>query len=168
MKFKEWLNKVIVSGNLCDEYATQASQSKSKTSLMDIVLDANGVSYLCEMDSKGFALPYETILSEFKSYINGRYVFTKKNDKGNGYTSTVYCCYSDSDSILITTTLTTLLGCNTDVVIKDNDFVRIYADKNCQLRINCPVTSRCIVEYWEGANVEVVDNNDKVELIENK
>lgn len=165
MKFKEWLKSVIDSGNLCSGYKDKAMESKSKSALMDIVLDANGVSYLCEMDSRGYALPYETILNEFKSYINGRYVYTRKNDKGNGYSSSIYCCYCDSDSININTTLTTLLGCKSSIVVGGCDFVRLYADKNCELKVYCPITSRCIIEYWDGAIVDVCTNYDNVELI---
>lgn len=168
MDFNEWLCKVRDCGLLCETYADKVDEAKSKRQLMNVVLDSNGVSYLCEMDSKGLALPYEVILKSFSSYVNGRYVSEHKNDKGNGYTSCIYCCYSDSDTIEINTTLTTLLGCSANVYIKDNDFVKIYADKNCDLRIFCPSSSRCIIEYWRGARIEVMDNYDKVELIENE
>lgn len=168
MDFNEWLCKVKSRGLLCGAYSEKVDNAKSKKYIMDLALDANGASYLCEMDSKGYPLPYEVILKFFSSYVNGRYVSEHKNDKGNGYTSCIYCCYSESDSIEINTTLTTLLGCSANVYIKDNDFCKIYADKNCNLRIHCPITSRCIVEYWKGANIVVLDNCDKVELIENE
>lgn len=168
MEFKDWISEVRGNGLLCASYSEKVDNAKSKKQLLDVVLDSNGVSFLCEMDSHGLALPYETILKSFSSYVNGRYVSEHKNDKGNGYNSCIFCCYSDSDTIEINTTLTTLLGCSTDIYIKDNDFCKIYADKNCNLRIHCPITSRCIVEYWKGAKVEVLGNYDNVELIENE
>lgn len=154
MDFNTWINKVIESGNLCVEYKAKVDDAKSKLQLMHLCLDSNGSTYLCEMQEKGYPLPYEVINKEFRSYINGRYNAEFKNDKGNGYTSSIYCCYAE-DELLIDTTLTTMLGCNTDVYIRPNDFVKIYADKNCELHISCPDSSRCIVEYWNGAQIFV-------------
>lgn len=166
MDFKSWLNKVIETGNLCNEYKDKALDAKSKASLMQLCLDSNGASYLCEMDAKGLPLSYETITTSFRSYINGRYIAEYKNDKGNGYSSCIYCCFSDSSDINIETTITTILGCEADVWVRKNDFVRVYADKNCKLMIHCHETSRCIVEYWDGAIVEVDEHlGGKVELI---
>lgn len=166
MLFKDWINEVIESGNLCSHYTEKVQDAASKKRLMDLVLDANGVSYLQEMQAKGMGLAYETILTEFKSYINGRYIAEFKNEKENGYSSSIFCCYFESDTIEVTTTLVSLLGCKSKVKIANNDFVRIYADKNCELDIICPSSSRCIVEYWHGAKISVIDNSDKVELIE--
>lgn len=166
MKFNEWIQEIIGNGLLCGDYTTKVDDAKSKARLMDIVLDANGVSWLPEMDSKGMPLPYETILRDFKSYINGRYIGHFYNKSGKlGYTSTLYCCFDESD-IEINTTLTTILGCTCDVWIGKNDFVKIYADKNCKLMIHCHETSRCIVEYWDGAIIEVDEQlGGNVELI---
>ena len=154
MEFHEWLNTCIKTGNLCDAYKDKALDAKSKLALMRLALDANGCSYLCEMQAKGYPLSYEIINKSFRAYINGRYIAEYNNGKGNGYTSCIYCCFDESD-IEINTTLTTILGCTCDVWVGKNDFVKIYADKNCKLMIHCHETSRCIVEYWDGAIVEV-------------
>ena len=153
MKFREWLDSVIDAGLLCGNYRNKALDAQSKINLMDLCLDANGASYLCETQSKGFALPYETITKEFKSYINGRYIAEYKNDKGNGYDSCIYCCYGSD--IQITTTITTLLGCNSKVYIQDWDFVHIYADTNCNLEIVCPLNARVMIDYWGDAKITV-------------
>lgn len=168
MRFKEWINEIIKSGLLCSSYTDKVEEAKSKTRLLDIVLDANGSSWLPEMDSKGMPLPYETILREFKPYINGKYVGRYYKHGGKiVYTSSIYCCFSDSSNINIETTLTTILGCKSNIMVKENDFVKLYVDKNCEITINCPLSSRCIVEYWKGAKIEVNGNYDRVELIEN-
>lgn len=152
--FKKWLALLKENGLLCDEYCDKVDNAKSKLELVRCVLDANGSSFLQEMQAVGFQLPYDVICNIFRSYINGRYKAEFKNEKGNGYTSSIYCCYAE-DELLIDTTLTTMLGCNTDVYIRPNDFVKIYADKNCELHISCPDSSRCIVEYWNGARIFV-------------
>lgn len=154
MSFEEWINKVIQSGNLCSGYSNKVSSSKSKLQIVRIVLDANGVSYLPEMDEKGFPLPYDTILREFKNYINGNYIAQFSNDKGHGYSSSIYCCYSEGNEIHVNSTLSTYLGCsNVTLKINENDFVHLYIDKNCDLSIDCPESSKCLVDYWEGAKI---------------
>lgn len=166
MKINEWLDNLKKQGLLCGEYTSKIENAKSKARLMDIVLDANGVNFLQEMDAKGCPFPYESILRDFKGYINGRYVgrYYNKSQK-SGYTSTLYCCFDESD-IYVDTTLVSILGCTADIWIGRNDFVKIYADKNCKLMIHCNESSRCIVEYWDGAIIEVDPyDGGKVELI---
>ena len=164
MDFRTWLQKVISTGNLCDFYKEKALDATSKLSLMRLCLDANGCSYLCEMQAKGYPLSYETIKREFGAYINGRYIAEYKNDKGNGYTSAIYC---NVDDIEVNTTLTTLMGCNCDVWVGQNDFVRLYADSNTSIVLHCPPSSRCIIECWGDAKVEFVDvvDESKIEII---
>lgn len=164
-EFKNWIFLLKENGLLCDVYCEKVDNANSKLELVRCCLDANGANFLQEMQAAGFPLPYEVICSVFRSYINGRYIAEFKNERGSFYNSSIFCCFDDSD-IEINTTLTTLLGCSTEIYIKDNDFCKIYADKNCNLIIHCPITSRCIVEYWHGAKISVIDNSDKVELIE--
>ena len=155
MTFKDWINKVIDSGNLCSEYTDKVHEAKSKKALMDIVLDANGSKFLCEMDENGMALPYETIKKEFGNYINGRYVAEYTTKNGGHYNSSIYCCYEESEC-LVDTTVATMLGCKTTIMMNDNDYVKIIADKNCELTIKCQESTRCSVEYSEGAKISVV------------
>lgn len=165
MSYKEWMQKVIETGNLCGNYQDKVNEAGSKLALMRIVLDANGSSFLSEMQSMGLELPYETILKEFGNYINGKYMAGYHNERGNGYTSRMYCCYSDDDKIMIDSTLTTILGCKTTIYIADNDFVHIFADTNSELSIVCPKSSRCIVEYWGKSKIDKNRSEGYVELI---
>lgn len=165
MRFKEWITKIISRGFLCKAYTDKVEQAISKKRLMDVVLDANGVSYLPEMQAKGMALPYETITSEFKAYINGNYKAEFSKGDRVFYTSCLYCCYSEP--IHIDTTVTTLLGCNSEITIDDYDFVKLYLDSNCVVKINCPKNARCLVEYWGNAKIELVGDNKSVEMIKN-
>ena len=48
-----------------------------------------------------------------------------------------------------------------------NNFAKIYLDKNCDVQIQLQEGARAIVEYWQGAKVEVLNMHDKVQLIEN-
>lgn len=155
MTFKDWIDKVIDSGNLCEEYTDKVHEAKSKKALMDIVLDANGSKFLVEMDEHGISLPYDTIKREFGAYINGRYVSEYTTKNGGHYNSSIYCCYEESEC-LVDTTVATMLGCKTTIVMNDNDYVKIIADKNCELTIKCQDSTRCSVEYSEGAKISIV------------
>ena len=166
MKTTEWLQDIANKGLLCGNYTDKVNEAKSKKQLMQIVLDANGVNFLMEMQEKGMPLPYETITTEFGAYINGRYIAEYKNEKGNGYTSCLYCCH-DKDNIFVDTTLCSVLGYTGRIVIAKNNFAKIYLDKNCDVQIELQDGARCIVEYWKGAKVEVLNMRDKVQLIEN-
>lgn len=162
MKYSDWIRKVIQTGNLCGNYTDKVNNAKSKKQVLDIVLDANGVNFLIEMQEKGMPLPYETIVKEFGNFINGKYIAEFRNKKGNGYTSCIYCCCEESD-ITIKTTLTCIMGGSHYINIQENDFVKIYADKNTDLVITCPDSSRCIVETW--GRVCVNGGNGRTEVI---
>lgn len=167
MTFNEWIEIVTKKGYLCDEYKNKVDQAMSKKQIMDIALDANGSEYLPKLRNVNLSLPYEIICNEFRSYINGKYIAEYKNGRGNGYTSSIYCCYNDNNALLVETTVITLLGCKCLIRVKENDYVKINADCNCELVIDCPTTSRCVVEYWGNAKIVVLGNYDNVELIDN-
>ena len=164
MDFENWISKIIESGNLCSGYTDKVLNAQSKLQIMRTVLDANGCSWLPEMDKKGMPLPYSVILSEFKNYINGNYIAEFRNERGSGYSSTLYCCYSDSNRIDVTTTIITLLGCGggIELHIAPNNFCHIYLDKNCDVKVFCPDNGRAIIDMWDGAKCSIHGNNDRV------
>lgn len=161
MRFREWIDSV--NSNVCSQYKSRVINSHSKEDFIKLALDVNGGYFLCDMTQKGYGLPYTTILKDFKNYINGNYIaeFTPKK---HSFTSTMYCCYADNDSINISTTHTLILGCKSKIIIQPYDYVHIYADKNCDLDIYCPNTSNAHVEYWEGAKIQINNSNGKVSL----
>ena len=165
-KIEEWFALLNKKGLLCENYNCKIMSAHSKKQLMDIVLDANGSSYLPEMSSKGYGLPYELICSSFAPYINGRYVAEYRNDKSHGYTSKLYCCY-DEPEIVVDTTVCTILGYKGTIVVEKNNYAKIYIDKNCDVKIRLEDYAKANVEYWKGAKVEVVNNCERVRLTEN-
>ena len=157
--FEEWVRKIVDADELCASYYKKVSKAMSNKQLIDIAMDSNGISYLCEMQAKGIALPYEVITKRFGSFINGRYISEHKNERGNGYSSCIYCCFQGH--IKAETTLIMLLGCAATVIVKANHIIQIYCDKNTELNICCPSTSKAIVHYWGkepeySGNVELV------------
>lgn len=158
--FEEWLNGIIQAGELCSDYENKVNKAVSNKRLMDIVLDANGVSYLCEMSNKGFKLPYEVITGRFNNFINGKYVSSHSRRGGIGYTSEMFCRHNGK--ITARTTLLVLLGCDCNVVVPNNHIVRIYADENTSLDVKCGLNSKAIVEYWSS---DLKVNTDQIEYI---
>lgn len=150
--FDDWINEIFNNGLLCAEYKDKVDDAKSNKQLVDIVMDANGMSYLPEMLSKGIPLSYEIIRKRFSSFINGRYVGQIKGKSGHEYTSAIYCKYvGDIDNADMT--LLTLLGCSCVVNVSDNVFIHIYADSNSTVQVNCPTSATAIIEYWGNAEI---------------
>lgn len=166
METRDWLNEIISKELMCDEYVNKVGDARSKKQLMDYVLDAKGSEWFQEMEAKGCGLSYEEITKSFASYINGRYVAEYRNEKGNGYTSTLYCCFS-GEKINVDTTLCSVLGYTGRIVVTKNNFAKIYLDKNCDVQIQLQDGAKANVEYWKGAKVEVLGNYERVKLTEN-
>lgn len=164
MKLQDWINGVLDDGLVCERYRDDLANAMSKSKILDVALDVNGFPFIMEMGEKGNPLPYETILTDLKSYINGRYIVERKGKSGRSYTTSAYCCHSDANGIDIVTTATMFFGCDLDVYVKENDFVCLYCDTNTVLRVHCPKSARCIVEMWGNAQVEVVDKGARVEF----
>lgn len=164
MTFRDWINKVMSAGLLCGDYTDRVNSAFSKKQLADIGLDANGISYVCRMAQKGYPLPYETLLKEFKSFINGKYVCeSKPDDRGYTYKTEMYVCYDGF--IDVRTTAIALLGCKARLNLKEFAVTDVHVDENCEIEIECPLSSRCRVYLYGDAKVNILNNSEKVKLI---
>lgn len=158
MDIHEWFEKIIDSGNLCEEYTSKYQDATSKKQLVDLALGGRGITYLCEMKDKGYGAPYDMLVRQFGSYINGRYVFT--SDGKHPYTSVIYVSYEGD--IEMRTTALTLLGCDVTVNIHDYTCVHLFVDGGSKVKINCAPTSKCYVDYWDGATFEYDDSKGNI------
>lgn len=163
--FTDWLNELEERELLCEDYSSRIANAKSKKQLVDLGLDANGISYLCEMQQKGCALPYETILSEFKNFINGNYIFeSEPSSDGVTYTCELYCCYHSDDHVDVRTTAVTFLGCVVRLILTPNSVSKIYLDTNSSVEIVCPPSAKSKVYLYGDAKARVVGCSKNVEL----
>lgn len=151
MTFKEWLNIVLDKELICERYLPAVDAARSRKQFMDVVLDVNGMSFLCDMRLQGYELPYETIESEFRAYLNGRYIHSKSSVSGS-YTSSMYCGIAMPAEITINTTLTGLFNCHCIVNIPNNVSCQIYVDSNSNIELHIPSTSKCYIEVWRGGS----------------
>ena len=164
MTFREWINNLMSVGLLCGDYTDRVNSAFSKRQLADIGLDANGISYICRMAQKGYPIPYETLLKEFKSFINGNYIYeSKPNDRGYTYKTEMYVCYKGD--INVRTTAIAILGSKVMLKVKDFSVTDIHVDKNSDIEIECPLSSRCRVYLYGDAKVNILNNREKVKLI---
>ena len=116
------------------------------------------------MAQKGYPLPYETLLKDFKSFINGRYVYeSQPNARGYTYKTEMYVSYSGE--IDVRTTAIAILGCNVRLRLKEYAITDIHVDENSSVEIDCPLSSRCRVYLYGDAKVNIINNSEKVKLI---
>lgn len=127
---------------LCKEYTDKWTAAKSKKALIDIALDANGLSFVANALAKGY-LTAEYICSEFAPFNNGKYVRDK-----DGYTSAMYCGEGENEIFA------------TETAILAIDFVgdiRIPKNRICEIHL---VNSKCYIVAEGKANVYTYGNSE--------
>lgn len=155
-KVRDFMESVIDDGLLCEEYEVKYHNAKSKRQVMDIVLDANGMSFLQEMGEKGHKISYDAVVDEYGKYINGNYV--RDND---GYTSEMYCKHEGY--IEARCTATVLLGCTATVRFTEPIKYLLYCD-DCDIRIESQKDARVYVQCWGDTKVDTSGNENNVIL----
>ena len=143
MKVHEWIKKMVDAGFTCDAYTGKLNSSVSKKDIIDVCLDANGITFLCDMQAKGFPLPYENILREYGAYINGRYKAVYKDENGKQlYTS---CMYIGVDtSIVVDTTVTVLFDCKGVVEVPADKHAILVLGYGSDISINNNAENRLV------------------------
>lgn len=113
------LKRNAIKLGLCGEYKERWDNAKDKKDLIDIVLDANGVEFLCDGCAFGWGLAPEYIESAFSDFINGKYISKQK-----GYTSALYV--NNTEDVEINTTIATFINCKCTVRVSVNQASKIY------------------------------------------
>jgi hypothetical protein len=161
MTFKEWLNIVLDKGLICERYLPEVDAARSRKQFMDVVLDVNGMTFLCDMRERGYGLPYNVLCDEFKAYLNGRYIH-KKSVLLRGYTASMYCRVETPSEITINTTLTGIFGCSCNVHVPANTCCQLIVDGSSVVNITVENGGRCYVDLWRGGEVTFDDSSSVV------
>jgi hypothetical protein len=156
---EEFRNNAIAKG-LCQNYTNMWSDDKSKLQLFKLACDANAVEFMAKSYSEGWGLSSEYITDKFKAYINGKYICEYKNDKGNGYNSTILCKYEE-EVFNVNTTLLCVLESDVQLKIDGYHICKIYIAGNSHIDIKLGEKSICYV-YVYGE--EPMITGDKVTL----
>lgn len=160
MTFKEWLSFVLDKGLICERYLPLVDAARSRKQFMDVVLDINGMAFLCDMREKGYGLPYNAICEEFRAYLNGRYIRAKTKPSGS-YTASMYCRIEDPSEITINTTLTGIFGCSCNIHVPANISCQLIVDGSSVVNITVGNGGKCYVDLWSGGEA-TFDNTDSV------
>ena len=110
---------------------------------------------------------YEEILNLAKSFDDKIIKYDIKQDNGDITKLYIYCCYTESSNIIIESDEVILLGCCNTIDILDGVNVHIFADKNSDIDILCPKTSKCMLEYEDGTKFCIQKNLENM-ILKNK
>ena len=144
MKTREFIQHLLDADLICSLYKDRVAEAHSKSAIAEMVADANGGEFVCSMIAHGNELDYEDAEEYFKHHFNDRRIF----EYAEGYTSQVYCNWSE-DRILVKTAQVTLLGCtDVDVFVPSHSCAVINIDPNTTARISAAGGSRVACVYW--------------------
>lgn len=148
---KEFLAKAKRLG-LCKEYTAKVNNAGSKKQLVDVAMDANGLSWICSSIARGWGLSPEYISQNYAPFLNGRYVFD-----GNGYSSTIYC---QNNHVNVNTTAAAIIDCQGTINVK-----RVCELHIANSRVTITGNARCVVYLYNST----IDNSDSFKgvIIEN-
>jgi hypothetical protein len=115
------------------------------------------------MQFKNREMPYEIMRDYFKDYINGQYIASFPNcNNSKTYTGTLYM--DITDRLDVVTNYVTLFNCKCDVYIPENTVVSMCIDKNCDIKIYCPPSSKCKIDSYGRA----ISNTSNVRIVNYK
>ena len=121
MKFlpPNFLDNATAHG-LCAQYAEKIAGARSKKSLVDIALDANGVEWMAQSIAEGWGLDPHFIAEHFAAFNNARYVWRR------GELSAAMFVLPQLREIDINTTQALLVGFKGIARIPENTICAIY------------------------------------------
>ena len=127
MRITDYLHQLQDRSLICDSYARKVFAASTKTSMLNIGLDVNGIDFLASMSTFENKPDYALIEKEFGRYANGRFV---RRDR---YTSSFYLF--NKEKVEISTNITLFMQCNCDVEVRDYDCVSLYVDSGSVINI---------------------------------
>lgn len=114
---------------ICKEFRAKWKDGLSNKQYIDMALCVKGAEYLVRAYAEGWGISKEAILSRFKAFINGKYIF----DNGD-YTSQLYCGFKGK--IIEPSTLLIILDSEVEIDFPEYYMTQIYiTGKESKLRI---------------------------------
>lgn len=154
--------KYLLSKNLiCDLYRSRVANAGSKSALMDVMSDANGIEFVTDRISRDVQLDYPSVRRYLGNHVNGNHIFEHTED-GETYSSEIYCDYRGG--VDARTTMLALWGCDVDVHVPENKLMEISCDRYSRCRIDCSRGARVICVYW-GEKPQLVSLDGSVKFI---
>lgn len=107
---------------------------------MDLALSARGISFVAKAIAEGWGITPDQICTEFKPFLNGKYVRDK-----DGYTSAVYCSDGKENCVAEINATTTAI-----LVIGFIGTIFIPQNRICEMHL---VNSKCYIRGEGRGNV---------------
>lgn len=133
---------------LCEEYTNKWTSAKSKKQLLDVALDANGLSFVANAVAKGH-LSAEYICEAFAPFNNGSYVRDK-----DGYTSAMYCG-EDCNEIFAPETALLVIDFVGDIHIPENRICEIHL-----VNSKCYIISKGKANVYVYGDTKIINENE--------
>lgn len=157
---KEWTLNAVQHRLICKDYAARIQAAATKRDYFRILCDANGISFVGELQKKGLLLPLQEFKEEFKPFVNGAQIIRYDN----GVTSKLYIDYNDN--IIADTTLMSIINCKCVIDIPNYHYPRIVIDQNSDVIINIGTGVRATIDIFDGGKCSM--NGDKTNIKINK
>lgn len=162
MKLKEIIELAVRECDVCDGYRERLKGASTLKDVMDILMDANGIEWLCfqsqflKLDSR------DVLLRLAPAFINGRHVASYVNEKGNGYTTAIFVGEKGEKArdVEVDSTIACFMRMSAHVYIRKNSFVRIYADKDSAITLHLAKDARCEVNVG-GNGIVLIDGKSE-------
>ena len=157
----EWIGNLERDGELCGDYALRARDARSVRALWKLLSDANGLSYLCELWSRGYNLPLGRFVEYFRSYVNGGELSVHENGKGGRYVTATYCLLRGSDCVVDSAGITgiSLLDCECTVRVPANHRLRMCVGCGSRVIVECGSDSVVLCDLWSDSSCDIADGS---------
>lgn len=138
--------------NLCEEYTQIWDSCKSKKQTMDMCLGVKGMDYVCDAYAKGWGMDKEAFTTEFKNFINGKFVYDAE-----GYSSEMYCGFNGN--VEIKTNCLMILDSDVVFTVQNGFSYQIFASGRCNLTFkgNAKIY---LFTYGEKGNIKISGDSD--------
>ena len=157
MTLDEWVRMAVHRNMICGEYSAKVEMAHSRHDIFRILCDANGVSFIAELENAGITIPYDILKKDFVNFLNG-----KKIMEYDGYTSCMYCDYEEP--IRVETTLVSLLRCKCDITVPNNRYPSIILNKDCDVTITLLSGARLNLNVFNGAKFSIIGDQTRVRV----
>ena len=169
MTYDEYINQIISKNLLCDEYKELLLRVGSKKQLFDLLSDCNGVSFFCEMQSRGIDTPYGLIYEYLGKYINGQYKprheLNENDERCGSYTSAIYVSYAND--IVADTTLLSVLNCKCNIIVPKNKMCTMHIDQKSDVTVVVDGFGVNVFVYGDG-KVKAIGNKDNIKIVKKR
>lgn len=138
--------------NLCEEFSNIWDSCKSKKQYMDMCLCVKGMDYVCDAYAKGWGMDKEAFNTEFKNFINGRFIY-----EDEGCLSEMYCDFKGNVSVK--TNYLMILDSDIKLSLRKGFCYQIFASGKCNIEFEGEANVY-LFTYGKEGDIKFSGNSD--------